>query len=136
MAFGLLTGIFIASYTLWDKYAVSDLSLSPILYYWASLLVETAVLLPAALRRKEEIGGAWHARWPEALGVAVLSPLTYVLVLTALSFAPVSRVAPAREIGILIGTLMGGSILAESCLARRLLASSFMVLGIVALVVG
>jgi drug/metabolite transporter (DMT)-like permease len=136
MAFGLLTGIFIASYTLWDKYAVSDLSLSPILYYWASLLVETAVLLPAALRRKEEIGGAWHARWPEALGVAVLSPLTYVLVLTALSFAPVSRVAPAREIGILIGTLMGGSILAESGLARRLLASSFMVLGIVALAVG
>src|SRR5215218_5108752 len=40
MAFGLLTGVFIASYTLWDKYAVSDLLLSPILYYWASLLVE------------------------------------------------------------------------------------------------
>ncbi len=59
-----------------------------------------------------------------------------MLVLTALSFAPVSRVAPAREIGILIGTLMRGSILAESGLARRLLASSFMVLGIVALAVG
>src|SRR4051812_14517448 len=41
IAFGLLTGIFIASYTLWDKYAVSNLSLSPVLYYWGSLLVET-----------------------------------------------------------------------------------------------
>jgi hypothetical protein len=101
MAFGLLTGVFIAAYTLWDKYAVSDLSLSPILYYWAFLLVETVVPLPVALRRKEEIGGAWRARQKEALDVAVLSPLAYVLVRTALSFAPVSHVAPAREISIL-----------------------------------
>lgn len=133
MAFGLLTGVFIAAYTLWDKYAVSDLSLSPILYYWASLLVETVVLLPVALRRKEEIGGAWRACQKEALGVAVLSPLAYVLVLTALSFAAVSHVVPAREISILVGTLMGGSLLAEGGLRRRLFASSFMVLGIVAL---
>lgn len=136
MAFGLLTGLFIASYTLWDKYAVSALLLSPILYYWASLLVETVVLLPMALRRKVEIGVAWRARRPEALGVAVLSPLAYVLVLMALSFAPVSHVAPAREIGILIGTLMGGSVLAEGGLRRRLLASSLMVLGILALAIG
>jgi drug/metabolite transporter (DMT)-like permease len=94
MAFGLLTGVFIAAYTLWDKYAVSDLSLSPILYYWASLLVETVVLLPVALRRKGEIVGIWRARRKEALGVAILSPLAYVLVLTALVFAPVSHVAP------------------------------------------
>jgi drug/metabolite transporter (DMT)-like permease len=135
MAFGLLTGVFIAAYTLWDKYAVSGLSLSPILYYWASLLVETVVLLPVALRRKEEIGGAWRSRRKEALGVAVLSPLAYVLVLMALSFAPVSHVAPAREISILVGTLMGGSLLAEGGLRRRMFASSFMVLGIVALAV-
>jgi uncharacterized membrane protein len=70
------------------------------------------------------------------LGVAVLSPLAYVLVLTALSFAPVSHVAPAREISILVGTLMGGSLLAEGGLRRRMFASSFMVLGIVALAVG
>jgi drug/metabolite transporter (DMT)-like permease len=136
MAFGLLTGVFIAAYTLWDKYAVSDLSLSPILYYWASLLVETVVLLPVALRRKGEIVGIWRARRKVALGVAILSPLAYVLVLTALVFAPVSHVAPAREIGILVGTLMGGSLLSEGGLRRRLLASSLMVLGIAALAVG
>jgi drug/metabolite transporter (DMT)-like permease len=136
IAFGLSTGVFIAAYTLWDKYAVSDLSLSPILYYWASLLVETAVLLPVALRRKEEIRGAWRACWPEAVGVAVLSPLAYVLVLTALVFAPVSNVAPAREISILVGTLMGGGLLAEDGFGQRMAAASLMVLGIVALAVG
>lgn len=136
VVFGLLTGVFIGSYTLWDKYAVGELLLSPILYYWASLLVQTAILLPVALRRRGEVRRAWISRWPETLGVAVLSPLAYLLVLTALVFAPVSRVAPAREIGILIGTFLGGGLLAESGLGRRLLASFCMVLGIVALAVG
>jgi len=136
MAFGLLTGVFIASYTLWDKYAVSDLSLSPILYYWASLLVEALLLTPLALRDKEKVRAAWRAHWLETLGVAVLSPLSYVLVLIALVFTPVSQVAPAREISILIGTLMGGRLLAEGGLRQRLVASGLMVVGIAALAVG
>ncbi len=57
--FGMLTGAFIAAYTLWDKYAVDDLLLSPVLYYWGSLLVQTVVLLPVALRRRGEIRTAW-----------------------------------------------------------------------------
>jgi drug/metabolite transporter (DMT)-like permease len=136
VVFGLLTGAFIAAYTLWDKYAVGNLLLSPVLYYWGSLLVQTVVLLPVALGRRGEVRTAWRERWPETLGVAVLSPVAYLLVLTALVFAPVSRIAPAREIGILIGTLLGGGLLAEEGLARRLLASLCMVLGIVALAVG
>lgn len=134
--FGLLTGAFIAAYTLWDKQAVGNLALSPVLYYWGSLLVQTVVLLPVAVRRRGEIRAAWRARRAETLGVAVLSPVAYLLVLTALVFAPVSRVAPAREIGILIGTILGGGLLAEGGLERRLLASLCMVLGIVALAVG
>jgi len=136
VVFGLLTGAFIAAYTLWDKHAVGNLALSPVLYYWGSLVVQTVVLLPVAARRRGEIRGAWRARRPETLGVAVLSPVAYLLVLTALVFAPVSRVAPAREIGILIGTILGGGLLAEGGLERRLLASACMVLGIVALAVG
>ena len=136
IAFGLLTGVFIASYTLWDKYAVSDLLLSPILYYWASLLVQAILIGPLVLRSKEAARAAGHAHWLEALGVAVLSPLAYVLVLTALVFAPVSHIAPAREVGILIGTAMGGRLLAEGGIRRRMLASGLMVTGIAALAVG
>src|SRR5918997_926800 len=136
VGFGLLTGAFIAAYTLWDKQAVGSLALSPVLYYWGSLLVQTVVLLPVAVQRRGEIRAAWGARRAETLGVAVLSPAAYLLVLTALVFAPVSRVAPAREIGILIGTILGGGLLAEGGLERRLLASLCMVLGIVGLAVG
>jgi drug/metabolite transporter (DMT)-like permease len=136
VAYGVLTGAFIAGYTLWDKQAVSGLALSPILYYWAALAVETAILSPAALRHRDEVRAAWRHYRPEALGVAVLSPLSYLLVLTALVFAPVSHVAPAREVGILIGTALGGGLLKEGDASRRLLAAGAIVVGIVALAVG
>ena len=133
VAYGLLTGAFIAGYTLWDKQAVSGLDLSPVLYYWAGLSVQALLLAPVALRRKDEVRAAWRAHRSEVLGVAVLSPLSYLLVLTALVFAPVSHVAPAREVGILIGTALGGGLLQEGGVLRRLLAAGAIVAGIVAL---
>jgi drug/metabolite transporter (DMT)-like permease len=136
IAYGLLTGAFIASYTLWDKHAVSALALPPILYYWAALSVQALLLGPVALRRKDELRAAWRAHRPEVLGVAVLSPLSYLLVLTALVFAPVSHVAPAREVGILIGTAMGGGLLGEGNASRRLMAAGAIVAGLVALALG
>jgi uncharacterized membrane protein len=136
VAYGLLTGAFIAAYTLWDKQAVSGLALSPILYYWAALVVETILLWPVALRRTDEVRTAWRAYRPEALGVAVLSPLSYLLVLMALVFAPVSYVAPAREVSILIGTALGGGLLEEGDSPKRLLAAGTIVVGIVALTLG
>jgi drug/metabolite transporter (DMT)-like permease len=136
VAYGVLTGAFIAGYTLWDKQAVSGLALSPVLYYWAALAVQALLLAPVALRRKDEVRVAWRAHRSEVLGVAVLSPLSYLLVLTALVFAPVSHVAPAREVGILIGTALGGGLLKEGSAQRRLLAAGAIVAGIVALALG
>jgi hypothetical protein len=66
----------------------------------------------------------------------LLVPLAYILVLTALQFTPVSYVAPAREISILIGTVMGTRLLSEGDVGRRLAAAGAMVLGVVALAVG
>jgi hypothetical protein len=62
--------------------------------------------------------------------------LAYLLVLTALVFTPVSYVAPAREISILFGTILGARLLAEGDPTRRLLAASGMVAGVIALALG
>jgi drug/metabolite transporter (DMT)-like permease len=70
------------------------------------------------------------------VGVALLSPLSYILVLTALSFTPVSYVAPLRETSILIVTAMGARLLAEGDIKRRLPAAGAMVAGVVALAIG
>ena len=66
----------------------------------------------------------------EAIVIAVLMPLAYILVLTAMTFTPVSYVAPAREISILIGAVLGARLLAEGDARRRLAAAGAMVLGV------
>jgi drug/metabolite transporter (DMT)-like permease len=130
VGFALLTGVAIASYTLWDKHAVGPAELSPVVYYWGSNLIVVLILTPIVLRR----GVQWDLR--RAAGVGLLSPLAYVLVLFALARAPVSIVAPARETSILIGTLLGTTVLAEGQRQRRLLCASAIVVGVTALALG
>lgn len=61
----------------------------------------------------------------------LLTYLAYGLVLTAFSWSRVSYVAPAREVGIVFGVLMGVFILKEPFGRGRLIGSSIMVLGLV-----
>ncbi len=136
VVYAALTGVLIASYTLWDKHAVSALLIPPILYDWANYLGRAVLLAPLALGRWERVRAEWTAHRREAIGTALLSPLSYILILTALVATPVSYVAPAREISILIAAVMGTHLLAESHAPRRLLAASAMVLGILGLTLG
>ena len=136
MWYALLTGALIAGYTLWDKYAVSALLIPPLLYDWASNLGRTLILAPMAYRRWDGVRATWRRHRRAVLGVAVLSPLAYILVLTALVFAPVSYVAPAREVSILIGAVMGARLLAEGHAPRRIAAALAMFAGIAALTAG
>jgi drug/metabolite transporter (DMT)-like permease len=132
----LMTGVFIAAYTIWDKQAVSALLIPPLLQSWATTIVTTLLLTPVAMGNRKKIVALWRDFKLEAIGVGILSPLSYILVLTALVFTPVSYVAPAREISILIGAAMGSRLLAERDSTRRLIAAAAMVVGIVALALG
>jgi drug/metabolite transporter (DMT)-like permease len=53
-----------------------------------------------------------------------------MLVLWALQLAPVSLVAPAREVSIVIGAALGARMLGEPAGTRRLIAAIAVVLGI------
>jgi drug/metabolite transporter (DMT)-like permease len=136
VGYGLLTGAIIATYTLWDKQAVAALLIPPVVLDWGSNLTRTLLMSPMAYRRRTEIAVTWRSYRREALAVAMLNPLGYILVLTAMTFTPVSYVAPAREISILVGTALGARLLAEGEARRRLLAASAMVVGVIALAFG
>ena len=60
---------------------------------------------------------------------AVLAPLAYILVLTALAFSSVAAIAPAREVSVLFGVILGGRLLGEGSQARRLGAAAAVVVG-------
>lgn len=134
--FGLTIGTIIAGYTLWDKHAVSTLMIPPLILDWMNNAGRSVLLSGYALRNRARIGSVWTSYRGEILGAAILSPLAYILVLSALVFTPVSYVAPAREISILIGVAMGSRLLSEGDSVRRLSAAGVMVIGILALALG
>jgi drug/metabolite transporter (DMT)-like permease len=136
IVFALVTGTFIASYTLWDKYAVSTLQVPPLLQGYASLPVMALVLAPSALRQRSRTRRVWRDFRRQVTGAAVLSPLAYILVLIAMSFTAVSAVAPAREVSVLAGVLLGRRLLGEGGLARRLTAAAAIAAGIICIAVG
>ena len=135
-AFALLTGTFIASYTLWDKYAVSTLRTPPLLQGYAAFPVMFGVFALQARSAGDRTARVWRAYRPQILGAAVLAPLAYILVLIALSFTAVAAVAPAREVSVLFGVLLGRRLLGEGSLPRRLAAAAAIVAGIVAIAIG
>lgn len=136
VGYALLTGAFIAAYTIWDQRAVSRFLLSPLLLDWGANAARALFLTPLAMRHSHALRLEWRAHRREAIGIALLAPLSYILVLTALRFTPVSYVAPAREVSILIGAAMGARLLGEGSARNRLAGAAAMVAGVVALAVG
>lgn len=136
LLFGLSTGALIAAYTLWDSYAVAVLRIPPLFYDWAAHVFISLMLTPAALKKWHLVSYHWSKHRLEVFLVASLSPLAYILVLTALSFSPVSYIAPAREISIVLGAFMGARFLQEADSKRRLVLALLMVIGVIALSLG
>ena len=104
---GFMTGLCIAGYTVIDGWAVKSLGMHPVLFYAAGLLLRTLVLAPWAWRDRDQLASQWQRNRRALLIVGLLSPLAYLLVLFALQQAPLSYVAPVREISMLFGTLAG-----------------------------
>jgi drug/metabolite transporter (DMT)-like permease len=136
VTYALITGLFIAAYTLWDKQSVSRFGISPMVLDWGANVGRALFLTPIALKYPDHVISEWREHKYEAIACAVLIPLAYILVLTAMRFTPVSYVAPAREISILIGTAMGTRLLGEADAPRKLAGASAMVLGVVGLATG
>jgi drug/metabolite transporter (DMT)-like permease len=137
VGFALLTGCVIAGYTIFDKASVAAWLIPPLLYDWGCNLFRVCVLVPFTRHRNPgSIASAWRERKGAVIAIALGSPLSYILVLTAMVFTPVSLVAPAREVSILFAALMGAHFLREGDLARRVVAAIGMVLGISGLALG
>ena len=131
---GLLTGAFIALYTLIDGYAVKVLLISPILVDWVGNLLRIPFMLPSLLVDRAGFLRDAKLQWKSALVLAAISPLGYVLVLYAMQMAPLSHVAPAREVSMLFAALLGGRLLGETDRGARLAGAACILAGVVALV--
>ena len=137
ISFALSTGAVIATYTLWDNQGVTFIP--PIIYSAGLDVVRVLILAPLALTaasRRQQVMTAFRDQRTAAIGVGILSPAAYLLVLVALTIAPVAYVAPAREISIVFGALLGWRLLREPDHVRRLIGATIIVIGIFALALG
>lgn len=136
LLYGVVTGIFIAGYTVVDGYGVKVLLLSPILIDYLGSCLRVVLLAPVVLRNLPEARSLWTVQWRWALLVAVVSPVAYVLVLFAMQSAPISHVAPAREASMLFAALIGGHLLKEGDRMVRIGGAILIALGVTALAIG
>ena len=133
---GGATAISVAVYTVWDGYAVRDLDAGPLTYVWLANLSALCLLGRWAIPRRREVAAIWERHRLAVFGVALGQIASYALVLAAFAIASVSYVAPAREVGILVGVALGARLLREEDPRRRLVGATAIVLGIIALAVG
>lgn len=131
--YGLLTGLFIAGYTVNDGWSVKSLALSPFIIDFSGNLLRVAALTPLALRDLPGVMRETRAYARPAAVVGVLGPLGYILVLFAMRIAPISHVAPARELSTLVGTYFGSRLLREKAVPARLAGAVCIVVGVVSL---
>ena len=130
MRYAVLTGLTIAAYSIVDKEGVGHVQ--PLLYMYFLSIGTAAMLAPYVLLHKgvESVRIEWRANAVPITIAGVLTFAAYGLVLTAFSISRVSYVAPAREVGIVIGVMLGVFLLKEPFGRGRLLGSGFIVAGL------
>jgi uncharacterized membrane protein len=141
IAFALATGVAIATYSALDR--VGTRLIEP-LSYAAILWVTTSVVLVLWVRLVARDGGGVFSGGPQATRRAVVGGFltlgAYVLILIALSVAPLSGVAPLRESATVFAAAWGSVRLGEAVSrrdsVRRIGASALIVLGALLLAVG
>jgi drug/metabolite transporter (DMT)-like permease len=131
--FGIGTGVFVAAYTINDGWAVKLLLISPFIVDFAGNFVRMLVLSPRAWMDRTRLRQEMRDYAKPVAVVSVLGPMGYILVLYAMQIAPISHVAPARELATLIGTFFGARLLKEKAAPARLAGAACIVAGVVSL---
>src|SRR5262245_38599873 len=139
IAFALATGVTIATYTALDRLGTRLIDPLP---YAAILWITTSIVLVVWLRVVVH-GAPFDLPRDQARRAAVGGWLTlgaYLLILWALSVAPLSGVAPLRESAAVFATAWGAVRLGEAAdrvdLVRRIAASLLIVGGAILLAIG
>ncbi len=132
----LLTGILISTYTAVDKVGIRYFP--PFIYIYFVLFVALICLsilwfIPEG--RAALIEEPKKRRIFAIFAGAIFGTAGYTLVLAALKISPLSYVGPVREVSVVIGAWIGIQFLSEQGGWLRVMASAFVVMGIVLITV-
>ncbi len=136
VAYGVGCGVWVAAYTVADRQAVVTAAIAPVLLDWGGNLARVVLFAPFVWKRRDEVRAQWEKFRREIWIVGVCGPLGYILVLWAMRLAPLSAVAPVREVSILVGAYLGARLLGEVDARRRAWATVGVLIGVLAVALG
>lgn len=137
LAFALLTGLAITTYSLIDKAGIAHVH--PLIYVYLLVGILTLGIAPWVLvRRRAAVGQIWRTARRAAVVAGVLNMGTYLIVLAAMKVAgsSVSYIVPLRETSIVFATVMGIVVLGERMTPPRLVGSALIAAGVIAIAAG
>lgn len=130
----LMAAVAIAGYHILDKLGSAAAgSAFAYLCVMHAYLVAFLGIITLTQRTPAQIGAEFCSNWKSALTVAIISFVAYFMVVSAMRLAEVAYVASLRNIGILVGVVMGATALREEGLGWRLAGAGCMCLGIAAI---
>lgn len=131
--YALLTGVIIAAYSTWDKVGVTYVH--PLLYMYSIVLGATVMLAPYQIRTfgMRAITEEWNQHSISIIVGSLLVFGAYSLILIALKASQVSYIAPAREVGVVFGVLLGVLVLKETLDKKQAVGSAIIVSGLILL---
>jgi uncharacterized membrane protein len=132
--YALITGLAIAAYSLVDKAAMEHAH--PLVYGYLIFVSMTIGLTPYVLSRHRDKAWDEVRRNPFLVLIGGLFVQgTYLIVLTAMTIAPVSYIVPLREVSVLFGAILGMLFLKEIMTPQRLLAAVLITGGVIVIAV-
>jgi drug/metabolite transporter (DMT)-like permease len=124
----VLTGLTIAAYSLVDRAGVARLH--PVPYITLLGAGSVLVLTPLVLARPERLRAEWRSSGRAILVSATMNLTAYLLVLFAFRLSKLGYVVAARELSIVISTVIGWRWLGEGQLGLRLGAATVVLAGV------
>ena len=136
IAFALLTGATIASYSLIDGLGVRESGSALSYILWLFALEAIPLTAFAVWRRRGRVVEAFRPHLMAGTIGSLLSGLAYGIVIWAMSVAPMAHVVALRETSVLIAALIGTRLLSEPFGRRRIAAAGVVAAGAILLETG
>ena len=132
----LMSGMCIAVYTLADRQGVR--LIDPKIYNLYVYLLMALGFTPYMLLSRHRLTARveWNANWLSIVGTGVVSIASYMIVLWAMTIAPISYVSAVRGASIVIGAFYGWRLRRERFGSARIAAVILFTAGIASLALG